>query len=256
MHICLSGKAQSIALKTPPTSIVIDGDKKEWGDNFIYNEEKHIYYNIANDKENLYLVIKTNDDLQLNNILLSGVTFSIDPKGRKKRTYSVTFPVQDMSITKNTTFKTLEEKRKAAKYTRLQKIEVKGFKDIDEDELYIGNTYKIQTALNFDNDGFLVYEEAIPLSLFHAEELVNDEWAYNIKLNAVTAILQPNGQTSVGNVAVSSTIVAVPAGSAPPSKITRDRSSSDASSLSVSPRNVEIIKAVDFWGKFTLAKLQ
>lgn len=257
--------AQTIALQTPKKPVVVDGDNKEWGNDLTYyNADKNIHYTISNDKDYLYMVVKTNDERQLNNILLSGITFSIDTKSRKRKTYSVTFPVQEMSITNNTTFKTLEEKRNVAKFTKSRKIEVSGFKDINEDILYTGNIYKIQTALNFDDNGFLVYEEAIPLSLFHAEELVNNEWAYNIELNAVTALLQPNGQTAVGNVTISSAIVAVPAGSGPPSNAAvqsamRNSSSANAASAAISnisPQKVEILKAINFWEKFTLAKAQ
>jgi hypothetical protein len=252
------------ALKSPTAAVTIDGNNKEWGNDLAYyNADKNIHYTISNDKDYLYLVVKTNNERQLNNILLSGITFSIDTKGRKRKTYSVTFPVQEMSITNNTTFKTLEEKLNVAKFTKSRKIQVSGFKDINEDILYTGNIYKIQTALNFDDNGFLVYEEAIPLSLFHSEELVNNEWAYNIELNAVTALLQPNGKTSVGNVTISSAIVAVPAGSGPPSssavQSAMRNSSYSANAASsefnnIPPRNVEIARASDFWGKFSLAK--
>jgi hypothetical protein len=91
--ICITGKAQSIALKAPPTKIVIDGKNEEWGNDLAYHDtENNIHYTISNDKEYLYLVIKANDEKQLNNILFGGVTFSIDTKGRKKKAYSVTFP--------------------------------------------------------------------------------------------------------------------------------------------------------------------
>jgi len=259
----------AITLKSPTNTVSIDGDNKEWGDNLAYyNADQNIHYTISNDKDNLYLVIKTNDERQITSILLSGVTFSIDTKDRKKRTYSVTFPVQDRAITNHTTLKTIEEKRAAAKYTKLRKIEAKGFKDVVDDAFYAGNPYKIQPALNFDANGFLVYEEAIPLSLFHAEELMNNEWVYNVRLNAVTATLLPNGQTSVGTLTITSAIVAVPAGSSPPSstavstavsKVNRNSSSTQANQNSIAgntaPQEVEIIKDSNFWGKFKLAQL-
>lgn len=264
VQLLLSGicyaQENALALKAPTTTVTIDGVNKEWGDDMVnYNADKNLHYTISNDKDNLYLVIKTNDKRQLNNILLSGITFSIDTKGRKKSTYAVTFPVKDHVTTNNSYFETLVEKRTMALATKLRKTGVKGFKDIDEDEIYAGNIYKIQTALNFDDNGYLVYEEAIPLALFKAEELANNEWAYNIKLNAVSALLPANGQTTVGNVTVTSAIVAVPAGSGPPSSIA-NRNSMQANINSIAqnmgPREAEVVKAIDFWGKFTLAKAQ
>ncbi len=252
-----------VALKTPTTAVTIDGDNKEWGNDLAYyNDYTKIHYTISNDKDNLYLVIKTKDEKQLTNILFGGVTFSIDTKGRKKKTHSITFPLQQMAIANSVTFNTLEEKRDVAKSTRYTKIEVKGFKDIDEEQIYSGSVYKIQTALNFDDNGYLIYEEAIPLALFHAEEPTN-EWAYNVKLNAVSARLQPNSQTTVGAATVSSVVVAVPAGSGPPSNATiraaaRNNSysanSMNSSNINVPARDVEIARSSDFWGKFILAK--
>ena len=270
MQLLLSGicYAQDAipALKAPAITVTIDGINKEWGDELAYyNADRKIHYTISNDKDNLYLVIKTNDERQLNNILLSGVTFAIDTKGRKKSTYAVTFPVKDFATTNNSSFKTLVEKRTMSTATRLRKTGVKGFKDINEDEIYAGNVYKILTALNFDDNGYLIYEEAIPLALFKAEELASNEWAYNIKLNAVSARLPANGETSVGNVTVRTAIVAVPAGSGPPSSTAVRSAMQNSSSMqgnlnsmaeNMAPREVEIVKASDFWGKFTLAKAQ
>lgn len=267
LSICtnLSFAQETVALKSPTTAVTIDGNNKEWGNNLeYYNANKRIHYTISNDKENIYLVIKTNDASQLTNILFSGVTFSIDTKGRKKKTQTITFPIQEMPIMESVPLNTLEQKRELAKSTRFKKIEVKGFKDIDEGQIYNGNPYKIQTAINVDDNGYLVYEEAIPLALFHTEDPLN-EWAYNIQLNAVTARLQPNSQTTVGAATVKSVIVAVPAGSGPPSNsaiqaAARNNSyspnSMNSSTMNVPPRDVEISKASDFWGKFTLAKIQ
>ncbi len=263
MLICVTGKAQSIALKTPSTNIVVDGYNKEWGDNLAYHDtENNIHYTISNDKEYVYLFIKTNDEKQLNNILFGGITFSIDTKGRKKKAYSVTFP-QKLAPLTNVPLNTPEQKRAfASKTNGSRKIVVDGFKkDVDENELYPGNAYRIQTALNFDEKGYLIYEEAIPLYLFHAEGQDNSEWSYNIMLNAVVGRLPENGQITLGNFTVQGTLVAVPAGSGPPSS-SSSRGGSRNSSGSAPATNVgqmpevELTKASDFWGKFTLAKAQ
>ena len=258
--ICYAQDA-TLPLKAPTTTVAIDGINKEWGDELAYyNADRKIHYTISNDKDNLYLVIKTNDERQLNNILLSGVTFSIDTKGRKKRAYSVTFPAQEMAITNDININTLEEKRSFAQLTKFKKIEVDGFKNIDEDKIPNGSAYKIQSAINIDDNGFLVYEEAIPLNLFQPEP-GNNDWTYNIKLKAVTVRLSADSRMTVGGNTVSSVIVGVPAGSGPPTSTAiqtaaRNQSSLNTSALNIPPRDVEITKASDFWGKFTLAKTQ
>jgi hypothetical protein len=250
--ISAKGQAQNLALKAPKNPIIIDGDSKEWGDSLVYyNAEKDIHYTIANDKDNLYLVVKTNDIQQQNSILLSGVTFSIDPKGRKKPVYSITFPLKG-SINTNSDANTLEGKREIASSTRLKKIAAKGFKDINEDQLNTDNAYKIHTALNFDDEGYLVYEEAIPLTLFHADGLANNEWSYNIKLNAVVVSVSANGQTSPKPGSVTSVVTAVRGSDLQAYEAMRSSSSPRPSYGA--PPDIEVSKASDFWGNFKLAQ--
>src|ERR1700761_5522664 len=87
-------------LKAPPANIVIDGDIKEWGDSLrYYNAEKMINYAIANTKDTLYMVIRVNDRTEQARILRAGLTFIIDPKGKKKDAFSITFPLNTDSST-------------------------------------------------------------------------------------------------------------------------------------------------------------
>ncbi|MEO8886474.1 MAG: hypothetical protein ABI367_10455 [Mucilaginibacter sp.] len=250
---------ETLDLKTPVNAVIIDGDSKEWGDSLTYyNAEKNIHYTIANDKNNLYLVVKTNDLVQQNAILASGITFSIDTKGRKKSAFSVTFPVSGVEAI-NRPANTLEEKRLRADITKLRKIGIKGFKDVEENQINVENAFKIQTAINFDDNDYLVYEEAVPLELFHAAELIKNDWSFNIKLNAVT-IHDAGGPVSMGHTIMTTTVlVKVPAGSGPPS--TADIEAALRNSISrqsniprAAPQSdIEISKAIDFWGKFSLA---
>lgn len=86
--------AQSGTLQAPPAHLVIDGDAREWGDSLrYYNAEKKINYSLANDKDNLYMAIRINDRVDQIKVLRSGLTFSIDPRGKKKESYSITFPL-------------------------------------------------------------------------------------------------------------------------------------------------------------------
>lgn len=265
--ICITGKAQSIALKTSPTNIVIDGKSEEWGDNMTYfNAEKKLHYTIANDKANLYLVIKTDDPVQQLNILSSGITFSIDPKGRKRSTYSTTFPLKGLENTTGLN-KTLEEKKLMADIAQLSKIEVKGFKDIGDGQINFENTFDIKIDIDIDDKGFLIYEEAIPLNLFHTNEFSAGEWSYNIKLNGVKQLMNIEEAVKMGYAKVKTVVVAVPAGSGPPSRgavedAMRGSSSRQSSispipsgmTMSTAPREIEVTKPIDFWGKFSLAK--
>jgi hypothetical protein len=73
-----------------------------------------------------------------------------------------------------------------ARLTKLREIRVLGFKDIEGDMITTSNTYGIKTAIDYDKDGNLVYEAAIPLKFFHVDDLAKNEWAFNFKINGIT----------------------------------------------------------------------
>ncbi|MDF2434276.1 MAG: hypothetical protein JWP44_3907 [Mucilaginibacter sp.] len=188
-----SGKNTIGTLEAPPPHITIDGDSKEWGDSLrYYNPENRVNYSIANTKDTLYLAIRIKDRLDQTKVLRAGVTFGIDPKGKKKETYSITFPlnVQGSSpiadphadngggeVTKED-----REELMRQRITTLRGIKVTGFKDIESDMITTSNTYGFQTGVNYDSNGYLVCEAAIPLSFFHSD-LNKNEWAFNFKIN-------------------------------------------------------------------------
>jgi YD repeat-containing protein len=77
--------------------------------------------------------------------------------------------------------------------TSLRGIKVVGFKDVEDDLMTTSNTYGFQTAVNYDQKGYLVCEAAIPISFFHADNLAANEWAFNFKINGVER--KPAGET-------------------------------------------------------------
>lgn len=187
--------AQNI-LQPPPTNITIDGDLNDWGDSLrYYNQDKHIKYSLANDKDNIYMVIRINDRTEQVRILNAGLTLSIDTRGKKKESFSITFPVGDQGgltqlggtrqdngdLTKQDRDELMQ-----ARLTKLREIRVSGFKDIEGDMITTSNTYGIKTAIDYDKDGNLVYEAAIPLKFFHVDDLTKNEWAFNFKINGIT----------------------------------------------------------------------
>ena len=95
-------------------------------------------------------------------ILRAGLTFTIDPKGKKKEIYSITFPLNvqgspkmpdlhpdDIAdITQQQRDELMQEK-----LTSLRGIKVVGFKDIEDDMITTSNTYGFRTAVDYDNKG-------------------------------------------------------------------------------------------------------
>src|ERR1700743_3750947 len=87
-------------LQAPAAKIVIDGDVKDWGDSLkYYNKENKIDYAITNDKENMYVAVRIKDRIDQIRILNAGLTFSVDTKGKKRDSYSLTFPLKSNGST-------------------------------------------------------------------------------------------------------------------------------------------------------------
>jgi len=218
--IALSSMALNVKAQAPkpdehlfkPTgTVTIDGNLKDWGDSLrYYNEEKRLYYTVANDGQYLYLAMRFNDHSEQERILWAGLTWGINPKGKKKETYSLTFPATDPASTpalgahlhegdeqasQKPTEVNHEEIRKAH-LTKLRNMKVTGFKDIDYDIITTTNSYGFKAALDYDAEGNMVYEAAIALKFFDAADIAKGEWAFNFKVNGIT---RPSGSNSDGD---------------------------------------------------------
>lgn len=182
-------------LQEPPAGIAIDGDIKEWGDSLrYYNADKQLNYSLANDKENLYMAIRINDRSEQMRLLNAGLTFGIDTHGKKKESFSLTFPYNEQgNVSKPDMNKqdggTLSQDDRdelvRERLTKLRQIKVTGFKDIEDEIITTSNTYGIKIAIDYDKDGYLIYEAAIPLKFFHANDIGKNEWAFDFKINGI-----------------------------------------------------------------------
>jgi hypothetical protein len=184
------------SLLPPPAGLVIDGSLADWGDSLRYhNQERNLDYTLANDHENLYTVIRISDRSEQARVLNAGITLSIDTKGKKKETFSMTFPLRypgtaapafagkkddGGDITKEERDELMRER-----ITTLRSIKMTGFKDIENEMITTSNTYGIKAAIDYDAQGNLVCEAAIPLSFFHADNVAKSEWAFNFKINGM-----------------------------------------------------------------------
>lgn len=194
-------------LLPPPSHIAVDGYIKEWGDSLrYYNKDKQLNYSLANDHDNLYMAIRINDRSEQIRILKAGLTLSIDTRGKKKESFSITFPVgiqsvDDMAQTADdlkgngSVTQADRDELMKARLTKLREIRVSGFKDIEGETITTSNTYGIQTAMDYDKNGDLIYEAAIPLKFFHVDELTKNEWAFNFKINGIIRSGPNSGDT-------------------------------------------------------------
>ncbi|MDB4925713.1 hypothetical protein [Mucilaginibacter sp.] len=238
--------AQTLTLNSAPAGVVIDGNGKEWGDKMAYTDAKtKIDYTLTNDKDNLYLVVRTKDATQQSSILGAGITLSIDTKGKKKSSYVVTFPSSptDRDQSRYMDMPPPRVQGNTEMSAKFGKIHVEGFKDISEEELLVVNPYNILIAMGYDAaSGYLTYEEAIPLALFHAGDLATKEWAFNIKLNPVQGKERPAAAGAKHSISVK------------PSSGKDDGRSEFTAQANKNGSLIDLTDEADFWGKFMLAK--
>lgn len=201
LQVCAQSKSNLKTLKAPLHPITVDGNLKDWGDSLGYTSEaKRISYGLASDKENLYFAIRIQDRAQQGQAMRNGITLAFNPEGKKKEMYSLTFPSPDQdensifvmpkadhAVTEQQLKQEDQEERRKADLLKLRDIDVKGFKDIETDHISTANTYGIKTVLNFDEQGALVYEAAIPIKMLHSDNSNNKPWMFDIKINSFTA---------------------------------------------------------------------
>ncbi|MGI4728671.1 MAG: hypothetical protein ACRYGB_08880 [Janthinobacterium lividum] len=184
-------------LKNSAQNIVVDGQLKDWGDSLTYyNQDKKIHYALAQNPENLYFAIRIENRGQQEQAMRNGITVAFNPEGKKKETYSLTFPSPDQdensmfimpkadhAITEQQLKQEDVEERRKADLLKLRDIQVKGFPDVETDHITTANTYGIKTVLQFDDSGALVYEAAIPVKMLHSD-LNSKPWVFDIKINS------------------------------------------------------------------------
>lgn len=178
-------------------TLQIDGNLADWGDSLrYYHESTRFSFNIANNKDVIYLAIKSQDKQNLSRILARGISFSVNTEAKKKAGPTIIFPVverrQPVKSAKPQTES--KEKRQSEILSAIQKINVTGFTEILDGSISMSNSYGISAAAGFDKQNNLVLEIAIPLQLL---EISSDQKivACSIEINGIKsprAVYDPN----------------------------------------------------------------
>jgi hypothetical protein len=194
--ISIKISAQVIELKLAPSNIAIDGNLTEWGDGFHLSDKNGSFsYLISNDHNNLYLVLKTKDTVCQGNILGSGITFAISTNN-PKITQKITFPLQGKDDPSEYMDLDNEQVAMKATLTRYKRIGVQNVKSIKAEQLTTTNPYGLKVAVSNTDDGYLTYEEAIPLSLLFPEG-IGGKCAYSITVNGLVREYHYLGTTEI-----------------------------------------------------------
>jgi hypothetical protein len=189
-----------------PADIKIDGKATEWGDKFqAYNNATEIFYTVANDNENIYLIVQAKYHDIVDKILRGGLTFTINHTIKKndKEAIAFTYPVlrnADMSNVANLYTRRFNEE-KEAKGTAVavsdlntlfgansKNILLVGIKDIPDSSISVYNEEHIKAVGLFDANVNYTYELAIPLKYLNLPNNGTTAFSYHIKLNEPVAM--------------------------------------------------------------------
>ncbi len=184
-----------------PAGIKIDGKPSEWHNKFgAYNKNTGIFYTIANDDDNLYLIIKAANKAIIYN---GGFTFTVNQPGKKedKQGIGITYPVFNSdnefrvninnkpaiipgsasSIMKADSFMNANNEQLAAKTKGIKVTGIKGVKLLIPAE----NEYGIKAAALFDNQMAYIMEIAIPLRYMYSSAIDPANFVYHVQLNQI-----------------------------------------------------------------------
>ncbi|WP_157799162.1 hypothetical protein [Mucilaginibacter auburnensis] len=195
-----NGYAQKLPVKQEgslraPASVKIDGKTSEW--NFkAYNIATDVFYTIAHDAENIYLVIKAADESSMRKIISNGITFKVSSSAKKNDTTAatITFPLFNYKNKPAITF-TIKSKPVdsidyfiAANNKQLTAngkfLRTRGFTNVDT-LLSVYNTAGITIASAFDKDGNYNYELAISRKLISPFVNANNGIFYTVIVNGI-----------------------------------------------------------------------
>ncbi|MDB5029526.1 hypothetical protein [Mucilaginibacter sp.] len=242
---------QQISLRAP-ISIKIDGKTTDWGDQFqAFNHSIDAFYTIANDDNNLYLIVQAKDEAVAKKIIGGGIVLSITPaknkfehgagvgplitnKGRLgiSSAYMQFMEYAD-SKTKSKQTDSLWSIMNKELTNESKEMVVGGIKGIDN-VISVYNNYGIKTALLFDRTGALNFELTIPLKYLNNATNNQPKFFYNLMIRGMSI----NAKVVKSKTGEAATVTDVPIG-------LTTRKSSDMELL---------MSNTDFWSEYTLAK--
>ena len=219
--LCIFGAVAARAQHAPdvqttnlwaPQHVKIDGKLNEWDYPLkAYNTNTKLYYTVSNDAQNLYFAIKSSDSQNILKLMAGGITFNfnLNDKKKDKNQYTITFPVVTRAIRRSLRQQgggfgrgtnngappdsaSIAATHKA-QIAAFKEIAVNGFKDITDSTISIYNEYGIMVAINYDSNGALVYEIAVPLTLLNLTTDKPKEFAYNVIVNGAQTNRNNNG---------------------------------------------------------------
>jgi hypothetical protein len=178
---CSSSRNSQSSDNTPSATplqqaLTIDGSDKDWTKPLPgYSKTENFSYEIANDAENLYVLISTKDQLEQQKIIQGGMTVWVNTKADKSQATAmgIGYPLDsrndpdrnllnEAQPNRQPRHVTLEDKKDYALYGFGAASEVGNFAYADDT-----NPQGIRLRMDYNSAGELIYEAAIPLTTLY-----------------------------------------------------------------------------------------
>jgi hypothetical protein len=197
MCVGLSANAQKLPNVQPagvyaPDNIKIDGKVAEWGSQWqAYNKTTAIFYTMAHNNDNLYLVVRTTDFVAMDKILGAGLSLTITGKnGALAFTTPITGATNRGNISKavrdsDAMTDSLATKLNKELATHSKEVALKGIAAIPDPTISVYNEYGIKVSGYVGTDKSYTCEVAIPLKYITPVLGGAIAFNYNIMLNGV-----------------------------------------------------------------------
>ncbi|MDR3226375.1 MAG: hypothetical protein LBT56_01720 [Prevotellaceae bacterium] len=170
-------------------NIVVDGDDADWESAIsFFDEASGLMYSIANDDENLYVLIKATADAAMTKFTMGGVEVWISADGKEKRKTGIKYPVPlswEERFSSRDRNATREDVRRQESERTYKTMELRGFENI-KDNTYKVDELEIKVEYSGKNDNTIA-EYKIPFATFCKSEQINGKntFAVGIVLNGM-----------------------------------------------------------------------
>lgn len=191
----------------PAQQLTIDGSDKDWTKPLPgYSKSEGISYEVANDAENLYVLISAKDPLEQQKIIQGGMTVWVNTKADKSQAGAVGigYPLDSRNDPDRNLMNeaqpdrrpkagTLEDKKDYALYGFGSGSEVGNYTYGDD------NPQGVKMAMDYNSTGELVYEAAIPLATLYPGHNANASYASkSVAIGIFVDGLPPNANVPRG----------------------------------------------------------
>jgi hypothetical protein len=165
-----SGSKKIVQSQRAHQAIVIDGKLTDWQQPMQhYHTSTSLWYSIRNDDSNLYMCIVASDEKIQMKIATSGLQIGLDTLGGRKKHLLVQYPAgMDLKLSVSRPAVPVQDRGRLVRelLTQSTMIRVSGFDSKKNEQIIsLQNARGIRIAVDWTEDGYMVYELMLPIPI-------------------------------------------------------------------------------------------